>query len=295
MRNALDLRVARAISPQDEVAPDRLLKALRNVRVGNFVAVRLLHLVDKPDAGTADEPLKSIAAAGRVAAELLISESFDVLKDAVMIASPEVVGSAMPFFKAFRKKLLAAISDGAPWDAINKYYRGVAKKISAPSRRFFTGDGGGHVGASFDPAWVEAYSQAKEELERSITKAVAKEAAKEGKGEGGSGGGGRGKGGKGAAKREQHEPDPNSARSKKKAKADQLKSADAKRYRAKGVKVGDAVAVPAIEGLKAWAEELNTKLNITHDTGKHPCWMFWHPQGCPHDSASCRFSHSQHK
>ena len=53
--------------------------------------------------------------------------------------------------------------------------------------------------------------------------------------------------------------------------------------------------MPAIEELKSWAEELNTKLNITHDTGKHPCWMFWHPQGCPHDSASCRFSHSQHK
>ena len=296
VRNALDLRVARAISPQDEVAPDRLLKALRNVRVGNFVAVRLLHLVDKPDAGTADEPLKSFAAAGRVAAELLISDSFDVLKDAVLIASPEAVGSAMPFFKAFRKKLLAAINDGAPWDAINKYYRGVAKKISAPSRRFFTGDGSGHVGASFDPAWVEAYSQAKEELERSITKAVAKEAAREGKGDGGPIGGGKIKGGKGpAGKREQHEPDPNSARSKKKAKAEQLKSADAKRYRAKGVKVGDAVPVPAIEDLKTWSDELSTKLNITHDSGKHPCWMFWHPQGCPHDSNSCRFSHSQVK
>ena len=33
---------------------DRMLKALRNVRVGNFVALRLLHLLDRPDAGTAD-------------------------------------------------------------------------------------------------------------------------------------------------------------------------------------------------------------------------------------------------
>ena len=178
MRNALDLRIARAISPKDEVVSSRRLKALRNVRVGNFVSLRLLHLVDKSDSGTNDEPLKGMAAAGRDAAQLLINETFEVLKDAVMIASPETVSAAMPFFTAFRKKLLAAIKDGAPWDDVSKYYRSIVHKISAPSRRFFAGDGGGHVGASFDADWVEAYSQAKEELERSLTKAAGFNAAK---------------------------------------------------------------------------------------------------------------------
>ena len=301
VRNALDLRIARAISPKDEVAPDRMLKALRNVRVGNFVALRLLHLLDRPDSGTADEPLKSVAAAGRTEAALRIAEAFEVLKDAVLIASPETVSTAMPFFTALRKKLIAAVRDGAPWDALNKYYRSIAKKISAPSRRFFAGEGGGHVGASFDPEWVEAYSTAKEELERAITKALAlaavQQAGEKGRGGGGGGGngGGEGKGkGKGNAKREVHEPDPNSARSIKKAKAEKGKKNDAAgtRHRGTDVKVGAAVPVPSITELKKWAAELDKEQNITHDTGKHPCWMFWHPQGCPHDADACRFSHS---
>ena len=306
VRNALDLRIARAILPKDEVAPDRMLKALRNVRVGNFVALRLLHLLDRPDAGTADEPLKGIAAEGRAEASLRIAEAFEVLKDAVLIASPETVGSAMPFFAAFRKKLATSVRDGAPWDNLNKYYRSIVKKISAPSRRFFAGDGGGHVGASFDPEWIDAPSTAKEELERSITKSVAlalmqQQAGEKARGGGGNGGGeskakGKGKG-SGGAKRETHEPDPNSARSLKKARSEKGKSNDAAgtRYRGTDVKVGAAVNVPAIAELKKWEAELDKAQNITHDSGKHPCWMFWHPQGCPHDGDSCRFSHSVHK
>ena len=149
VRNALDARISRAIMPKDETPSERFVKALRMVRVGNFVGLRLLHLLDKPDSGSADEPFKAFAALSRQEAALRIGEAFDKLKDAVLIASPESVHEAMPFFSALRLKLITAIGDEAPWDALGKYYRSIVKKISAPSRRFFLGEGDGHVGAVF--------------------------------------------------------------------------------------------------------------------------------------------------
>ena len=283
VRDALDLRISRALCPLDDQPSDRYLKAIRNVRVGNFCAVRLLHLLDKSDSGTADEPLKGFAALGREKAELQLGEALDALKDTVLIAKPEAATAALPFFKALRQKVTKSVQLGAPWEAVGAYYRSVIKKVSAPSRRFYLNESSGGAGAHFDRSWVEAYSQAKEELQQELTMAMAAKAAADAKG--------------GKKPRERNDPDPNSQRSQKKAKKEAAKKEAAKkataggtRHRAAGVTAGKTVPVPKLEEVKKWADQLG----VTHAANKpHPCWHFHHPQGCSKDAATCPFSHAE--
>ena len=176
--------------------------------------------------------------------------------------------------------------DGALWEAITKYYISIVRKISAPSRRFYTGDGDGKPRAAFDREWVEAYSDAHEKLERSLTTALAQRAARDAHH---------------GSKRQLHDKDPDSLRAKKqqrKAEAAAAKKAAADaaaaagttkgtRHRAKGVTAGDTVKMPAAKDLKEWAKGLS----ITDPSNKPPCWHFHHPQGCQFTAETCKFSH----
>ena len=54
-----------------------------------------------------------------------------IFRLALVMGVLNMVSAAMPFFGAFRKKLVAAIHDGAPWDAINKYYTAVFHLLPA--------------------------------------------------------------------------------------------------------------------------------------------------------------------
>ena len=57
-RNALDMRVARALLGESKVIADRQKTAFQRGRVGNLVGCRVLHLIDEEDSGTNADPLK---------------------------------------------------------------------------------------------------------------------------------------------------------------------------------------------------------------------------------------------
>ena len=58
-RAGLDRRIETAVWGLNVVSLPRRLAAIRHVRAGNFLKVKLLHLIDRDDSGTTAFPLKS--------------------------------------------------------------------------------------------------------------------------------------------------------------------------------------------------------------------------------------------
>ena len=273
VRNAIDRRVVRAIH-KDKVVSEKTRKAIRQVRLGNMSALRLLHLLDKDDNGTTDNPLKSFGSMPAAAASKLALECFSTLTEAITFATPTQTATAMPFLSKLRRKICDAIEAEVPMSYISTYYSSVMLKVTQPVRSYAFNEGGSGS-AVFDESFITAITDESTELERAwqdkrATKAAAAEAARNGK------------------------------RPLQEAQQDlrqKLQNRNQTVQRANGVSAGAAVPLPKDgngkpdkEKIAAWQKSKGLLRDAKDKSGKYPCWDFYHPQGCAR-GASCSFYH----
>jgi hypothetical protein len=317
IRNALDRRVQKAVYG-DEPVTDAQREALRNIRTGNYSAVRLLALIGETDSGTKAEPFKGFVKLSRPIAASKLSLAFARIIEATCSSTPGLASAALTFFGQLLKKLVSVIEEDTDWHEISTYYISIIRKASHPAAEYSFGEGT-QAHASLDTDWIHQNTEAYEKLcintqqKRAEKSAIVAFAAFKrgnsggGGGDGGIGGGGGGGGGKQKKKKSNSgggdkgggggggadfiaKATTNGGGGGKAAKkvtvSDAARSPDAAQ--------GDPVPLPkTAEGrvdaaaLKDWMGEFG--LNVVE--GKQPCWNYWHSQGCSRQP--CSFHHTE--
>ena len=171
LRSALERRLERHLHEDSAVLSDRYTKALRHLRTGNLQSLRLLHLIDKDDCGTAEEPLKQLTKNG-ASAEASLTLALNHMQAVISLAHPHLGGKAILFFG----KLTARISylrtrppeyetslPRAEWPAISTWLAKVFSKVARPQRQYCFGElsSGGY---NFDLSLITGPSEYNEEL-----------------------------------------------------------------------------------------------------------------------------------
>ena len=292
VRSTCDERIERYVLG-GEIATSRTQKAFRNVRTNNLSELRLLHLLDEEDNGTAQDPLKAFAK-GDFGTK--ITAVFERISQVQLAALLPCAIEASTFFILLRKELTEAKALGVPLDVISEFYRATMAKVCAPVRAFALGSSGPGAFATFDIEFIRATSTARSAFDRAISQAVARSAAAAAaknvrapnKNDKKRGAGDKSDKGKG-------DRNDKNAKAAKGAGTQLLKDHNkAAPKREPSVQDGASVPFPDIKTdpgkaeLKKFRDEC--KAAAFGDRNVNQCWHWWHPQGC--DKAdSCAFAH----
>jgi hypothetical protein len=138
VRGALARRIERAYIFNDtDVTPaQRVRAALHNVRIGRVSKLKLLHLLDKDDAGTIEHPLKQFESLDEAQADAVYAQAINALTHAWQLCTPADSAAVMRFcgrlgsFTATQRQL------GASWPALSKFHAAVFKKVDEESMKY---------------------------------------------------------------------------------------------------------------------------------------------------------------
>ena len=144
---------------------DRLVRALRTARRGNLSRVKLMHLMDEDDAGTAEQPLKSLHQLNRGDAAAKLSASLNRLMTVLCIAFPGKHGDTMFFMQRSIERMHKIIAvDKVSWAAINKYFKVIMGLATKPSSRHALGQGEWRA-PDFQEKWLHESSDFHDDLQ----------------------------------------------------------------------------------------------------------------------------------
>jgi hypothetical protein len=291
VRNALDERLERSIL-KTEVASKLQATAFRHARTFDFEKMRLLHLLNEHDLGTASDPLKAFGAWPWATASHKLGSCIDHLNKLMLFSCPQRAASAQTFFTELKDAVVDGLERGVSIAEASEFYRATLAKVTAPVRQYMVGASSVASGAVFDTDFISGQSKALKRFERAIDDSRVDQRVDQRQG----------------TKR----PSPNDGETAKQKKARLQKEkqaavikpdADGKRQkspdnvklfdfnqkagrRAPGVSDGPAVKMPS--DLKEFS-----KAHPPMTFGKksvRQCFNFHNPQGCD-NGASCRFCH----
>ena len=277
IRNALDRRVQKSVYG-DEPVSEAQREALRNIRTGNYAAVRLLALIGDADTGSKTEPFKGFIKLTRTTATSKLSLAFARLIEATCSASPGLASAALTFFGKLLKKLVSVIEEDTDWFEVSNYYISIIRKATQPVTSYSFGEGT-QAHASLDVTWIHQNTEAYEQLCINTQQKRAEKAAISAfAGSKRNGGGGEGK-----------TIDSGSDDSDDDSDSDGNGEMPA---RATHAAEGDEMILPKLDNDKVDVHALNdwmTEFSLEKRDNKPPCWNFWHSQGC--SNRKCNFHH----
>ena len=169
VRNAIERRIERAICRTDE-ASERVIKAMRCVRVGDLSQLKLLNLVDLDDSGTDADPLAGFRSLSAGNATRVLGSVTERMTRVILIDTPEHAPAAHDFIGELRDSITTAIADGVSWSDASTYYRAMVRKASQSARLYALGERSVR-GATFDISYIETPSKASKAFEDARTDA----------------------------------------------------------------------------------------------------------------------------
>ena len=179
VRDVIERRLEHLVTKKNlDVSPDTLVRAFRAVRTGNFVRLKIFHLLDDevPDGGTTECPLKQIASWSTETAAAKVTSAFHRVAMVVGLVWPEVQSEAMHFFPAFGEKINYYVGLGVEAKALNKWYRQIMHMISKPSRRFATGAANVDFVPFMDERWFKDASEFHDAIHFAVQHAISDKA-----------------------------------------------------------------------------------------------------------------------
>ena len=137
IRAVLDASLEKAVHGRNAgCLSERQRKALKNVRLGKLSAVRLLHLIDMDDAGTTEEPLKSVAKLPSTDRASTLAAALMQLQQAWIFSTPKHSGEVMQFVTALTSKIMEAEKAGMAWADISVFYARLMRRVCQKSDGF---------------------------------------------------------------------------------------------------------------------------------------------------------------
>ena len=138
VRGVLNAALERAVCGSNAAQPsDRLIRALGAIRLRRLTRVRLCHLLDLDDRGTAISPLAEFAHMSSSDAITNFTMALQRMQTAWVFAAPSHAAQAMMFVSALQRECLKALTAGSTWEEIGNYYGAVirrADRIQYPTR-----------------------------------------------------------------------------------------------------------------------------------------------------------------
>jgi hypothetical protein len=167
VRNALDERLERSIL-KTEVASKLQATAFRHARTFDFEKMRLLHLLNEHDLGTASDPLKAFGAWPWATASHKLGSCIDRLNKLMLFSCPQRAASAQTFFTELKDAVVDGLERGVSSAEASEFYRATLAKVTAPVRQYMVGASSVASGAVFDTDFISGQSKALKRFERAI-------------------------------------------------------------------------------------------------------------------------------
>ena len=139
LRSALERRIERCLYGDKELPAERVTKAIRAIRLGNLSQLKLLHVLDHDDCGTATEPLKQLEKLGGDGMALL-SQAIGRVSTIVQLSHPAISYPAMLFFNKLTSRITALHNRGATWSDLGTWLSKIIRLVARPQRSFSFGE-----------------------------------------------------------------------------------------------------------------------------------------------------------
>ena len=140
VRDGKDERLLHALFPDKtstRAITSRQRSAIERISVGKLTGVKLLHLLDKDDAGTINEPFKSFSALSDPRAAF--ADCCNMMRDIVTLTRPGQVSEAMQFFRKLNSTFERYLERGASWKLLGGMYKELATIVETPSLKYSRG------------------------------------------------------------------------------------------------------------------------------------------------------------
>ena len=114
----------------------RMRAALHQIRIGRISKVKLMHLLDKDDAATIEDPLKQLASLDASQSDAVYAQAINALTHAWQLCTPADAAAVMRFcgrlgsFTASQRQL------GATWESLSKFHSAVFKKVDEEAVKY---------------------------------------------------------------------------------------------------------------------------------------------------------------
>ena len=133
IRAVLDASLEKAVHGRNAGC---LAERQRKARLGKLSAVRLLHLIDMDDTGTAEEPLKSVAKLPATDRASTLGAALMQLQQAWILSAPKHSGEIMQFVTALTQKIMESEKAGMAWTDISIFYARLMCRVCQKSDGF---------------------------------------------------------------------------------------------------------------------------------------------------------------
>ena len=137
VRGVLDASLETAVFGQQATrASDRVIRALRMIRTFKLGKCKLLHLIDRDDSSTVEDPLSGFLKldAGDRGAQL--SLCLQRMQAAWVFAVPSSSGQILQFITALQKQLLDCNAAGCEWKELSTFYAKVMRRADQQASGF---------------------------------------------------------------------------------------------------------------------------------------------------------------
>ena len=166
LRSALERRIERCLYGDKDLPAERVTKAIRAIRLGNLSQLKLLHVLDRDDCGTATEPLKQLEKLGGDGAAVL-SQAIGRISTIVQLSHPTISYPAMLFFNKLASRITALHNRGATWSNLGTWLSKIMRLVARPQRSFSFGERSAG-GLLMDIELITQVSEYNEDIEDAI-------------------------------------------------------------------------------------------------------------------------------
>ena len=140
LRSALERRIERSLFGDKEAPSERVTTAIKNIRLGNLAQLKLLHVLDKDDCGSEEDPLKQMKNMNETEALASLNEALQRICAIVQLAHPASSMSAILFFNKLVKRIGRLKSRGASWPALSEWLSSIFRLVARPQRSYSFGE-----------------------------------------------------------------------------------------------------------------------------------------------------------
>ena len=141
MRDLIDQRLWKAVLGDGvEIVPQRQQIAFRHARLGRLTKVRLFHLWNEDDNGTAERPLKQLENIDPLSRRGSIALAFHRLQSILQLAFPAQQAEITIFFPCLSGKLCQMCDKRLPIPSIEKWLNVIIHLVVKPIERLAVGD-----------------------------------------------------------------------------------------------------------------------------------------------------------
>ena len=141
LRDTIETKLLRTVlGTYHGLVPDRQQRAFRAARLGRVGKVRLFHLIDQPDYGTSEQPLKQLASLSKERQIITTGDAFACLGEILQFSFIAQQAQLAAFMPQLRRKLIGLLEKQVTLAAINNWLRNIFELMAKPIRRHSLAD-----------------------------------------------------------------------------------------------------------------------------------------------------------